>query len=907
MRHSAAGPATNKAPAQDAGKAPAGFQKGPDGKWLKNPSSAGSDDASKRASPTTAKPAVQHFTPSEGGSTKSPTTQVKAASAAAPGSPQTRPTGVEWEKAGQKDGLEIWRIEKLKPVPVDPATFGKFFAGDSYIVLHTFSKENRRKYDVHFWLGASTSQDEAGVAAYKTVELDDALGGAPVQHREVQEHESNLFLSYFKAGVQYLEGGIESGFRHVDKDAYTKRLLHLKGKRNVRVREVPISAKSLNKGDVFVLDAGKVLYQFNGPEASRMEKAKGLEVTANINSNERGAKAKIHILEYPGDNGKPEMAKFWEEIGGEGEVADASAAGEDGEYEKQAAAAVQLLRVSDNSGTLEVTPVASGSLKKEQLDTTDCFIIDVGNEVFVWVGKGSTQQEKTSAIQFATGYLESSGKPQWTPVTRVVEAGETPIFKAHFANWSDVSTPASRPKLEKKIAGSPAQSRIDVNAMHTSARTLSVGSAAKSVQHKGNGELKSWRVENFKLSELPKDQHGLFYAGDSYVLLYTEKRPGGDDLHYIYFWQGRTSSTDEKGASALLAKELDDSLNGKATQIRVVQSKEPDHFLSLFKGNLIIKQGGHPSGFHSLSDETTPTSENPVQLYHIKGTSETTSRATEVPAATASLNSGDAFVVVQQSSATIWYGKGCSPDERAVAKQVADRLTGGRVSIAEVDEGSETDDFWAPLGGQGEYASATFLYEAPKEPRLFWGSNATGSFKVEELFDFTQDDLAEDDVFILDTYNEVYVWVGSGSNDVEKKMAMETAIDYVSQAPDGRSNDTPIYRVNAGAEPPMFTCHFHAWDTSGTDVYTRKMRELRINEAGVSTPTSVRAELASMTAKDSYTYEELMKKPKGVDVNNLEKYLPENEYEKVFGMSKAQFDALPAWKKSDLKKKKNMF
>ena len=43
-------------------------------------------------------------------------------------------------------------------------------------------------------------------------------------------------IDYFTC--RYLEGGVDSGFRKVQRGVYEKRLFHVKGKRNVRVSQV---------------------------------------------------------------------------------------------------------------------------------------------------------------------------------------------------------------------------------------------------------------------------------------------------------------------------------------------------------------------------------------------------------------------------------------------------------------------------------------------------------------------------------------------------------------------------------------------------------------------------------------------------------------------------------------------
>ena len=45
--------------------------------------------------------------------------------------------------------MEVYRIEQFEPIKQDPEFHGKFYEGDSYVVL----KKQRAAYDIHYWHG----------------------------------------------------------------------------------------------------------------------------------------------------------------------------------------------------------------------------------------------------------------------------------------------------------------------------------------------------------------------------------------------------------------------------------------------------------------------------------------------------------------------------------------------------------------------------------------------------------------------------------------------------------------------------------------------------------------------------------------------------------------------------------
>ncbi|KAF5314971.1 hypothetical protein D9619_007149 [Psilocybe cf. subviscida] len=228
-------------------------------------------------------------------------------------------TEISWQEAGQDVGLQIWRIEDFHVVPWPKERYGSFYDGDSYIILSTYKKTPEAEslsYNLHFWLGRNTTQDEAGTAAYKSVELDDHLGGKPVQYREVEGFESPRFLSYFPHFYS-MHGGVATGFHHVTeppaediKRLYRVSLSRVDGRSSLVVREIHPTANSLMEGDVYVFDKGQSILQFNAKGSAGQERFKAAEFVQSL-ANERKGQAEITVYEEDG----PGASRFLSEFG----------------------------------------------------------------------------------------------------------------------------------------------------------------------------------------------------------------------------------------------------------------------------------------------------------------------------------------------------------------------------------------------------------------------------------------------------------------------------------------------------------------------------------------------------------------------------------------------------------------
>ena len=146
------------------------------------------------------------------------------------------------------------------------------------------------------------------------------------------------------------------------------------------------------------------------------------------------------------------------------------------------------------------------------------------------------------------------------------------------------------------------------------------------------------------------------------------------------------------------------------------------------------------------------------------------------------------------------------------------------LTITKIEEGKEPKQFWESLGGKKWYPIRNRTTR--RLPRLYQCGVGTGVFDVEEIVHYCQDDLMSDDVYILDSGEDIFVWVGRKATKREKKMAMEVSLLYLEKIPnlerrnsfvrkqhrEDEGEGIGVFLVDDGEEPLYFTSLFHGWN-----------------------------------------------------------------------------------------------
>mmetsp|Transcript_32006 Transcript_32006/g.71831 ORF Transcript_32006/g.71831 Transcript_32006/m.71831 type:complete len:194 (-) Transcript_32006:1354-1935(-) len=170
------------------------------------------------------------------------------------------------------------------------------------------------------------------------------------------------------------------------------------GEQTPRCFQVPPKCSSLNQGDAFLLDAGNIIMTWFGSSVSPFEKSKSAMVAHNIKEN-RLKDCEV-FLDVDDD-----FEQFWGKLGGvqsdiKPEQDEAPRPTHDDESKK----AMYLL--SDATGAVKIKQIP---LSRDNLVSDDVCLVDRGDQVFIWAGKGASENEKSQALLLSYSTCNGAG------------------------------------------------------------------------------------------------------------------------------------------------------------------------------------------------------------------------------------------------------------------------------------------------------------------------------------------------------------------------------------------------------------------------------------------------------------------------------------------------------------------
>lgn len=275
-----------------------------------------------------------------------------------------------------------------------------------------------------------------------------------------------------------------------------------------------------------------------------------------------------------------------------------------------------------------------------------------------------------------------------------------------------------------------------------------------------------------KRQELPINKEYVLYEGSMYLCVHLFDAANGNSSANaeVYLWCGDDVPEAALEDANLFARKVARDHGCKLDVIR--QGKEPERFIQALGGIIITRRGS--SSRHTSS-----------ALYLLCGRKHLGQMAfDEVDYSLRSLCSGFPFVVSAPfGKLFLWKGKGSAPEETGAARLIGMDL-GLTGEFEEVEEGQEPEGFFDVFAGSNEtnplmtsedwqlkpnyshYRTRLFRVDHQLgQPIRFWGMRRPGSGSptvrpndcVQEIEPFCYKDLTEKNVYVLDTFFEIWV------------------------------------------------------------------------------------------------------------------------------------------------------
>jgi len=189
---------------------------------------------------------------------------------------------------------------------------------------------------------------------------------------------------------------------------------------------LPLSPSSLNQDDVFLLDNEINVYQWNGPNSSRVLKVGAGQIIKILNYDRRSG-LQHKIIEDPfGRDG--DASAFWKLLG----VTDPpKKVGND----KIAEFIPRCLEVDDEEN-IEI--IAEGSaLKMDVLAPDKLIVLDTGYEVIAWEGRNCPNSLKRYAYQAGKDYVKQYKRPEGILIIHILDGSENWTMK-HYLSQENI-------------------------------------------------------------------------------------------------------------------------------------------------------------------------------------------------------------------------------------------------------------------------------------------------------------------------------------------------------------------------------------------------------------------------------------------------------------------------------------